>query len=98
MSAISSVNMASTDAGTTQSTPSTAKTDALASRDTFLKLLVAQLRNQNPLNPQDGTQFVSQLAQFSTLEQTAQMSEDISAIRKALTGTTGTDTTSQGAN
>jgi flagellar basal-body rod modification protein FlgD len=38
-------------------------------KDTFLKLLVAQIRNQNPLNPSDGVQFVSQLAQFSELEQ-----------------------------
>ncbi|MDF0535741.1 flagellar hook capping FlgD N-terminal domain-containing protein [Shewanella sp. A32] len=34
----------------------------------FLNLLVAQISHQNPLNPQDGTQFVSQLAQFSSLE------------------------------
>ncbi|MCA3243864.1 MAG: hypothetical protein INF43_00975, partial [Alphaproteobacteria bacterium] len=37
--------------------------------DTFLKLLVAQLRNQDPLNPLDGTQFTGQIAQFSSLEQ-----------------------------
>ncbi len=37
--------------------------------DTFLKLLVAQLKNQDPLNPLDGTQFTGQIAQFSTLEQ-----------------------------
>ena len=35
----------------------------------FLQLLVAQLQNQDPLDPMDGTQFVSQLAQFSELEQ-----------------------------
>ena len=35
----------------------------------FLNLLVTQLKEQNPLDPQDGTQFVTQLAQFSSLEE-----------------------------
>jgi flagellar basal-body rod modification protein FlgD len=35
----------------------------------FLALLVAQLKGQNPLDPKDGTEFVSQLAQFSSLEE-----------------------------
>lgn len=38
-------------------------------KDLFLKLLVAQMSNQDPLNPQDPTQYVTQLAQFSMLEQ-----------------------------
>ena len=37
--------------------------------DDFLKLFVAQLQNQDPLNPQDGTQFIAQLAQLSQVEQ-----------------------------
>lgn len=41
----------------------------LVSQDAFLQLLVAQIKNQDPLNPADGTQFLSQLAQFSELEQ-----------------------------
>jgi flagellar hook assembly protein FlgD len=37
--------------------------------NTFMTLLVAQLKHQDPLEPQDGTQFVAQLAQFNSLEQ-----------------------------
>jgi flagellar basal-body rod modification protein FlgD len=55
-----------------------------ADKSTFLKLLVAQLKNQNPLNPSDGIQFVTQLAQFTSLEQSTAMSQDIAAIRAAL--------------
>ena len=40
-----------------------------ADQEMFLKLLVAQMKNQDPLNPQDGTQYMTQLAQFSSLEQ-----------------------------
>jgi len=38
-------------------------------KDEFMKLLLAQLKNQNPLEPMDGTDFAAQLAQFSSLEQ-----------------------------
>jgi flagellar basal-body rod modification protein FlgD len=50
----------------------------------FLQLLVAQLRNQDPLNPSDGTQFVAQLAQFQQLEQSVNSGQDITAIRQDL--------------
>ncbi len=46
----------------------TEKQDDLG-RETFLKMMVAQLQNQDPLNPMDGTDFSAQLAQFSQLEQ-----------------------------
>lgn len=64
------------------------KEDSLASKDMFLKLLVVQLKNQDPMSPADGTQFVAQLAQFTQLEQSLSMSQDLSAIREALVPTT----------
>lgn len=48
--------------------PSTAPTGGL-DRNTFLRLFITQLKNQNPLNPQANEEFVAQLAQFTSLEQ-----------------------------
>lgn len=52
---------------TTTSANGSGTTSALG-QDAFLKLLITQLKNQNPLNPQDNTAFVAQLAQFSSLQ------------------------------
>ncbi len=59
---------------------------SFVNKDTFLRLLVAQLKNQDPLNPADGTAFVAQLAQLTQLEQTIAMKEDLAAIRGLLAG------------
>src|SRR5260370_36314370 len=69
---------------TSAATAITSGTDKLANEQTFLKLFVAQLKNQDPLNPQDGTQFVAQLAQFSQVEQPLQMRQDLDTVRQDL--------------
>lgn len=51
-----------------------------SSRDEFLRLLVAQLENQNPLEPQSGAEFVAQLAQFAAVEQGAVANDRLSTI------------------
>ena len=47
----------------------------------FLKLLVTQMTSQDPLNPQKDTEFIAQMAQFSSLEQSKTMEADIAQIR-----------------
>lgn len=54
--------------------------------DTFLQLLTAQLRNQDPLSPLEGTEFVAQLATFSSVEQLIAVNESVDALRSATTG------------
>mgnify|MGYP000889809420 CR=1 FL=1 len=69
-SAVSSTSSSSsTDLSSVTSTAST------LGKDEFLKLLVTELSNQDPLNPMDDSDFVAQLAQFSTLEQMTNLSE-----------------------
>jgi flagellar basal-body rod modification protein FlgD len=54
--------------GTTATNSTTSASTAAAQQDRFLKLLVAQLKNQDPLNPMDNAQMTSQMAQMSTVE------------------------------
>jgi flagellar basal-body rod modification protein FlgD len=72
--------------GTNTNTPDTTTQSNTGGVDKnmFLQLLVAQLKNQDPLNPTDGTQFVGQLAQFQQLEESLNMGQDITAIRQDL--------------
>ena len=60
------------------------KEDALG-RDTFLTMLVAQLQNQDPLNPMDGTDFSAQLAQFSQLEQLINLNDSMEMLANSFT-------------
>src|ERR1700724_3525029 len=61
------INAAATAAATTAS-----KSSSLGKQD-FLKLLMAQLQNQDPMKPMDDTAMIAQMAQFSALEATQQL-------------------------
>lgn len=50
-------------------------------QEDFLKILVAQFTNQDPLNPKADTDYISQMATFSNLEMTKSMSNDFSLLR-----------------
>ncbi|MBN1380275.1 MAG: flagellar hook assembly protein FlgD [Deltaproteobacteria bacterium] len=67
------INVVSKDSTTTKSSTAT---QTLGKED-FMQLLIAQLKNQDPLDPMENTDFVAQLAQFSTLEQLTNMNTEI---------------------
>jgi flagellar basal-body rod modification protein FlgD len=62
------------------SATATALKNSDVSSDQFLKLLVTQLQNQDPLNPLSNQDFLAQLAQFQTLEETMQMATNTKSL------------------
>jgi flagellar basal-body rod modification protein FlgD len=63
-------------------------------KEDFLRLLTAQLRAQNPLNPMDSTGFTAQLAQFSSLEQLANVNTQLTNMASSQTSLQNTMATS----
>ncbi len=85
MSTVSSVTSATspyaaaTDA-TTSTATATTPTQTLGQND-FLKLLSVQFQNQDPMKPMDDTAFIAQMAQFSSLEQTQTLTQQMTQMR-----------------
>jgi flagellar basal-body rod modification protein FlgD len=76
MSAVQNV----TGTGTAGTASGTAAASISGTSDRFLKLLVAQMRNQDPLNPLDNAQVTSQLAQLSTVDGINKLNDSLSAL------------------
>jgi len=89
MSSISEVIANNRNVDTTPQTE--AEKAAEMNKEQFLQLLVAQLQNQDPLNPMESTEFTSQLAQFSSLEQMIDVNKNLLDIKAAVSGDTHGD-------
>ncbi len=86
MNEISQPLAPATTPGPTEPTRTPSATQSIGAEfDTFLRLLTAQIRNQDPLAPMDSTQFVEQLATFSTLEQQVQTNTILESMAASLT-------------
>lgn len=91
--------MTTITAPTSQASPSAASAaaaggmvaDSQQTEDRFLKLLVAQMRNQDPLNPVDNAQFTSQLAQINTVRGIEQLNESMGKLVERLGGSRALD-------
>ncbi|KFE35704.1 flagellar hook assembly protein FlgD [Thioclava atlantica] len=86
-----SISPTSTNAASaaTDNTANTAQSKLSADYNSFLQLLTAQIRNQDPLQPMDSTQFVSQLAQLSQVEQSVQTNTNLKTIDAKLSALGG---------
>jgi flagellar basal-body rod modification protein FlgD len=84
-----------TTAGAASTTATTTQSNSLG-QDAFLKLLVTQLQHQDPTQPQDDSQFIQQLATFSSLEKLTSIDTSLQTMGQLLldnlaTGATSTD-------
>ncbi len=78
MVSTSGINNTATNVGSGSAASSSINT--AASEDRFLKLLVAQLANQDPMNPMDNAQVTSQMAQISTVSSVEKVNQSISGL------------------
>jgi flagellar basal-body rod modification protein FlgD len=68
----------------------------LGNEDTFLQLLVAQVQNQDPLNPTDSVQFVGQLVSFSQLEQLLNINQNVQTLANDATPPSSSSSSTSG--
>jgi flagellar basal-body rod modification protein FlgD len=80
VAATTSTTTTSSTSPTSSSAASQASAKTSLDYDSFLKLLIAQMKNQDPTNPMDATEQISQLATFSQVEQTIQTNSNLETL------------------
>jgi len=79
------VGSVTNNTSTSATAAATAATSAAAQSENFLKLLVAQLNNQDPMNPMDNAQMTSQIAQINTVSGIQQLNTSVTALTSQFT-------------
>jgi flagellar basal-body rod modification protein FlgD len=97
---VSSVNNVSWPLGSTSDTTDTNQTSQInsapsVSMDSFLQLLVTQLKNQDPMDPISNTDFLAQLASFSSLQQLIAIRDGVDKLAGVSTNAGGSSTDTQ---
>ena len=90
---ISGISQNDAASGSSNSGSTTTPGTSQVTKNMFLQLLVAQIKNQDPMSPTDGVQFLTQLAQFQQLEQSMNSGQDLTAIRTDLDKLVAANTT-----
>ena len=86
-------DVAAPNGSATSNSPSNAITNAAGGamgKDQFVKLLITQMKNQDPMNPMDGKDLAAQLAQFSSVEQLININAKLDAFASLLPTTPST--------
>jgi len=88
------VDSVGTTATSTTSAAAALKKDTGLNKDDFLQLFITQLKNQDPLNPQDSSQFVTQLAQMTQVEQAYNTNTNLQSLITAVNSSSSISATS----